>query len=141
MKKIINGKVYDTEKAQLIAEAHRPDHIEYATGKGLQQWLYQKKTGEYFLHADGATSDLANILDEYRPGKNIYPLTYEQAQKWSERELTAEKWEEIFGDPEDDDTTIRTTISLTASQTETIKQNAAKAGMTVSAYIAMRCAE
>ena len=141
MKKIINGKVYDTNKAQLIAEAHHPDRIEYATGKGLQQWLYQKKTGEYFLHADGATSDLANILDEYRPGKRVYPLTYEQAQRWAERELTAEQWEEIFGDPEDDDTQVSVNLSMTAKAANTLKQNAAKAGMTVSAYIVMRCAE
>ena len=143
MKKIINGKVYDTSKAKLIAEAHHPDCIEYATGKGLQQWLYQKKNGEFFVHADGAAIELQNVLPsgEYRPGKSIYPLTYEQAQRWAERELSADQWESIFGDPEDDDTQVSVNLSMTAKEANTLKQDAAKAGMTVSAYIVMRCTE
>ena len=143
MKKVINGKVYDTSKAKLIAEAHHPDCIEYATGKGLQQWLYQKKSGEFFVHADGAAIELQNVLPsgEYRPGKSIYPLTYQQAQRWAERELTAEQWESIFGDPEDDDTQVSVNLSMTAKAANTLKQNAARAGMTVSAYIVMKCAE
>ena len=143
MKKVINGKVYDTGKAKLIAEAHHPDCIEYATGKGLQQYLYQKKNGEFFLHADGAAIELQNVLQsgEYRPGKSIYPMTYEQAQRWAERELSADQWENIFGDPEDDDTQVSVNLSMTAKEANTLKRDAAKAGMTVSAYIVMRCTE
>ena len=143
MKKIINGRVYDTGKAKLIAEAHHLDCIEYSTGKRLQQWLYQKKNGEFFVHADGAAIELQNVLPsgEYRPGKGIYPLTYEQAQKWAERELTAKQWESIFGDPEDDDTQVSVNLSMTAKAANKLKQDAAKAGMTVSAYIVHRCAE
>lgn len=141
MKKIINGKVYNTEKAHLIAEAHH-DNIKDADGKSLKQWLYRKKTGELFVHAEGAAIELQNIFQHgYKPNAGIYPLTYEQAQKWAERELTAEQWESIFGDPEDDDTQVSVNLSMTAKKANKLKQNAAKAGMTVSAYITMMCAE
>lgn len=141
MKKVINGKVYDTTKAQLIAEAHH-DSIKDADGKSLKQWFYRKKTGEFFVQAEGAAIELENIFQhDYKPNAGIYPLTYEQAQRWAERELTAERWEEIFGDPEDDETQVSVNISMTAKAANTLKQNAAKAGMTVSAYIVHRCAE
>lgn len=141
MKKIINGKVYDTEKAQLVAEAHH-DSIKDADGKSLKQWLFRKKTGELFVQVEGSALELQNIFQSgYRPNAGIYPLTYEQAQRWAERELTAEQWESIFGDPEDDDTQVSVNLSMTAKEAAVLKQNAAKAGMTVSAYIVARCAE
>lgn len=141
MKKVINGKVYDTTKAQLITEAHH-DNIKDADGKSLKQWFYRKKTGEFFVQAEGAAIVLENIFQhDYKPNDGIYPLTYEQAQRWAERELTAERWEEIFGDPEDDETQVSVNISMTAKAANTLKQNAAKAGMTVSAYIVHRCTE
>lgn len=141
MKKIINGKVYDTEKAQLIAESHH-DNIKDADGKSLKQWFYRKKTGEFFVHAEGSVIELQNIFqDGYKPNAGIYPLTYEQAQKWAERELSADQWESIFGDPEDDDTQVSVNLSMTAKKANILRQNAAQAGMTVSAYIVHRCAE
>jgi len=141
MKKVINSKVYDTEKAQLIAEAHH-DNVYDSDGNSLKQWLYQKKTGEYFVYAVGAAIELQNIFQHgYKPNAGIYPLTYEQAQRWAERELTADQWESVFGDPEDDDTQVSVNLSMTAKAANTLKQNAAKAGMTVSAYIVMRCTE
>lgn len=141
MKKIINGKVYNTEKAKLIAEAHH-DNIKDADGKSLKQWMYQKKTGEYFIYAIGAAIELQNIFQHgYKPNAGIYPLTYDQAQKWAERELSADQWESIFGDPEDDDTQVAVNLSVTAKQANALKQSAAKAGLTVSAYILMKCAK
>lgn len=141
MKKVINGKVYDTEKAQFIADAHH-DNIKDADGKSLKQWLYKKKTGEFFVQAEGVAIELQNIFQHgYRPNAIIYPLTYEQAQRWAERELTAEQWESIFGDPEDDDSRVSLNLSMSAAEAEIIKKAAAQAGMTVSAYIVMRCAE
>lgn len=140
MKKVINGKVYNTEKAKLIAEAHH-DNIKDADGKSLKQWMYQKKTGEYFIYAIGAAIELQNIFQHgYKPNAGIYPLTYDQAQKWAERELSADQWESIFGDPEDDDTQVAVNLSMTTKQANELKQSAAKAGLTVSAYILTKCA-
>lgn len=141
MKKIISGKVYDTEKAQLIAEVHH-DNINDADGKSLKQWFYRKKTGEFFVHVEGTALELQNIFQYgYKPNAGIYTLTYEQAQQWAEKELTAEQWEEIFGDPEDDDTNVAVNLSMTSKEANILKQNAAKSGMTVSSYIVMKCTE
>jgi hypothetical protein len=141
MKKVINGKVYDTDKAKLIAEAHH-DNIKDADGKSLKQWLYRKKTGEFFVHVDGAALELQNIFQHgYKPNAGIYPLTYEKAQRWAERELTADQWENIFGDPEDDETKVAVNLSMTSKEANILKQNAAKADMTVSSYIVMKCTE
>jgi hypothetical protein len=141
MKKVINGKVYDTDKAKLIAEAHH-DNIKDADGKSLKQWLYRKKTGEFFVYVDGAALELQNIFQHgYKPNAGIYPLTYEQAQRWAERELTADQWENIFGDPEDDETKVAVNLSMTSKEANILKQNAAKADMTVSSYIVMKCTE
>lgn len=59
MKKIINGKQYDTSTARKIATAENGS-------------LYEKKTGEYFIHLEDNTIGL-NI---------IHPITEDQAKKW-----------------------------------------------------------
>lgn len=141
MKRVIKGKVYDTDKAQLIAEAHH-DNIKGAGGKSLKQWFYRKKTGEFFVQVEGAAIELQNIFQNgYKPNAGIYPLTYEQAQRWAEKELTAEQLETIFGDPEDDETKVAVNLSMTAKESEIIKRSAAQAGMSVSSYIVMKCTE
>ena len=96
MKKIIKGRVYDTEKATFVARADHENIID-AAGNTCKQALYRKKTGEFFVHLEGTSTTLHNIFQhDYRQGRGIYPLTYEQAAKWAESELTAEKWEVIF---------------------------------------------
>lgn len=141
MKRIINGKVYDTDKAELIATADH-ENIKHGYTKDAPhetQSLYRKKTGEFFLYAPNGSTQMQNIRQhEYKHSGGFFPLTYEETKIWAERELTAEKWEEIFGDPEDNGT-IRTTISTTTAEMEIIKRNAAQAGMTVSAYIVSKC--
>lgn len=142
MKKIINGKVYDTEKAELIATADH-ENIKFGYAKDAPhetQSLYRKKTGEFFLYAPNGSTQMHNIRQhEYRSYGGFFPLSYEEAKIWAERELTAEKWEEIFGDPEDDNSTVQTVITMPAVKLAKIKQEAAKAGMTVSAYIVSKC--
>lgn len=60
MVKTINGKQYNTKTARKIATAD-------------EGTLYEKKTGEYFLHL---------TLDDI--GLNIiHPLTKKQAEKWA----------------------------------------------------------
>lgn len=88
MRKVINGKVYDTEKAELIVESG-----------GLK--LFKKRTGEYFAHADSENKALSSILPMYRPGRSIYPLTREQARSWGDIALTAEQVRSIFEEPTD----------------------------------------
>ena len=130
MKKIINCKVYDTEKAAFIARADH-DNIIDATGNACKQALYRKKTGEFFVHLESGTSiTLHNIVQhDYRQGCGIYPLTYEQAAKWAENELPADKWTEIFGDPEESGEAVTLGLNVSAAAAAKLKREAAKNGI------------
>lgn len=135
MKKIINGKVYDTDKAAFIARADH-DNIKDATGATCKQALYRKKTGEFFVHLEGTSITLHNIFQhDYRQGRGIYPLTYDQAAKWAEDELTAEKWEDIFGDPEDDAEDVLLGIQVSAAAAAKLKREATRQCTTQSALL------
>jgi len=50
MKKIINGKRYDTETAQLIGSASYSNRTDF---RFWSEELYRKKTGEFFLYGEG----------------------------------------------------------------------------------------
>ena len=84
MRKIINGKAYDTDTADMIAEWQScGDPIRWET-------LYRKKTGEFFLL----------INDPYRTGVRISPISEFEANMWVE-DCANEKYEEIFGTQEE----------------------------------------
>lgn len=74
-------------------------------------------------------------------GEQIIPLTYQEAQEWAEKHLTGDEYEKIFGDVSEDDSRVSLNLSMTTAEAEIIKRNAAQEGMTVSAYIVMRCTE
>ena len=144
MKRVINGKVYDTDKAELIATVDHKN-IKYGFSNDAPhetQSFYRKKTGEFFVYAPHGSLMARNIFqhdyDRYASG-GFFPLTYQQAQKWAEHELSAEKWEEIFGDPEDDNSRVSLNLSMSAAEADTIKKAAAQAGISVSAYIVEKC--
>lgn len=128
MKKIIKNKVYDTNTAILIARADH-ENIKDTYGATCKQALYRKKTGELFVHLESGTSlTLHSVLqNDYRQGRGIYPLTYDQAKKWAENELNADVWEHIFGDPEDDEDTLLG-IRVSAAAAAKLKRIAAETG-------------
>lgn len=102
MKRIINGKLYNTETAKEMgiyySDYARNDFDYY------EETLYKKKTGEFFLYGFG------NAASKYAKsafgggqcgGENIKPLTEEQAKKWTENHLEADEYIEIFGEVEE----------------------------------------
>lgn len=97
MKKIINGKRYDTETAQLIGSAS------YSNRSDFRFWseeLYRKKTGEFFLYGEGGpASKYGRKIEQntWAGGEQIIPLTLKEAQEWGEKYLDADEYEEVFG--------------------------------------------
>ena len=90
MKKIINGKRYDTETAEFIGSVH-PGQLEY-----WREELYRKRNGEFFLYVIGGPSS------KYGSGNaEIRPLSIKEAQEWTEKHLSADRYEEIFGKVEE----------------------------------------
>lgn len=97
MKKIINGKRYDTDTARLIGSTG------YSYAGNSAYWLeelYLKKTGEFFLYGEGGSrSKYARRTgqNECSGGWEIRPLSPEEARKWAEEHLNADKYERVFG--------------------------------------------
>lgn len=102
MKKIINGKMYNTETAKALGTAYGN-----APANSYEYWeetLFQKKNGEYFLHGHGGpASQYAKCIDmnTWSGGDKFTPLTEMEAMKWAEKYLSAEEYCDIFGEPEE----------------------------------------
>ena len=136
MKKIINGKVYNTSTAERVggwSNNHATSDFGYCS-----EDLYRKRTGEFFLFGQGsAGSRYAKSCgnNEWSGGEKIIPMSYQSAQKWAEDKLNAEQYEAIFGAVPEDDSRVTITLSLSASSVERAKRAAAQAGISLSSYI------
>ena len=136
MKKIINGKVYDTNTATKVGEwddGKWDDRLHHC-----MEDLYRKRTGEFFLHGSGGASTKYAVPtggSNWSSGENIFPLTYEAAQKWAEEHLDGDKYEAIFGEVVEDDTKTLISLYLPNSKVEQYKRNAAKEGLSFTAYL------
>lgn len=118
MKKIINGKRYNTDTAVLIGSTGHgyPGDLEYWTEE-----LYRKKTGEFFLYGEGGPmSKYSRRIgnNEWSGGEEINPISPRDAQEWAEKYLDADEYEQVFEKIEEDKTQISTWIS------NTLKNNA-----------------
>lgn len=136
MKKVISGKVYDTETAKRVGE-YEPNPYR-SDFNWFCETLYQKKTGEFFLHGDGnANSKYSRSCgqNEWCGDEKIIPMAYDQAQKWAEEHLTGDEYIAIFGEPEEDEEKAQIHINLSKGAISKLKQASQKNGLTVSAYI------
>lgn len=101
MKKIINGKKYDTETAKELGywnNGYPSNDFNYC-----EETLYLKKTGEYFLHGEGGalTQYSEKTWSGNTSGENITLLTEKKAKEWAEMHLTVDEYESIFGEVEE----------------------------------------
>lgn len=141
MKKIINGKLYDTDTAREIASN---DH-----GDGPRDFhyyaeaLYKKRTGEYFLHGEGGPmSRYAESIgqNQWRGGERIEPMSYENAKTWAEENMDADDYMAEFGQVSEGIENGRATlsVSLDAVMAEKIRREAQEKGISISALIASK---
>ena len=136
MKKIINGKVYDTEKAKELAKWSNGGS--WRDFRHLEETLYRKKTGEFFLFGEGGpmTQYAEQVeLNGWSGGSRIMPMTYAEATKWAEEHLDGDDYEAIFGEVVEDESKVSVTYRLSASTVETVKRRAAEAGIGISEFI------
>lgn len=112
MKKIISGKVYDTSTAKRVGYD--------GGGDGFTWWhedLYQKRTGEFFLHGQGGPMTKYAVHVEqnnWSGGARIAPLDINAARQWAEEHLDADDYEAIFGLPDEDAEPIMISAQLPA---------------------------
>ena len=137
MKKIINGKSYDTVTARKITgcEHGTPGDFAYC-----EEELYCKRTGEYFLAGSGGPMSKysrSSGQNSWSGGSGIIPLTLAMAREWAEREMSAEAYEREFG-PVTEDDTVRLNVSMPADVADLIRKTAQAEGISVSECIARR---
>lgn len=98
MKRIINGKKYDTETATPVC------HYSYSnTGdfRHVRKTLYRKKNGEFFIHGRGGpASEFAEQIEQntWCGGERIIAITDDMAREFAEKYATVDQYEEVFGE-------------------------------------------
>lgn len=134
MKKIIKGKLYDTDKARRLGGDEG--------GEGFSHWceeLYQKRTGEFFLYGQGgAMTKYAQALSDnsWSGGEKIIPLTFETARQWAEEHLSADAYAREFGVPEEGEDVVALNIQIDAGLMVRIRARAAEDGKSLTATVA-----
>lgn len=112
MKRIINGKRYDTDTARSMgADNYRGSVTDF---QWWREELFRKQTGEFFLYGEGgpSTKYAKSVgLNEWTGGERIMPLSYEEARQWAEKHLDAEEYESIFDVAEETKATVGFSLS------------------------------
>lgn len=135
MKKIIRGKVYDTDTAREVgswsSDHYANDFAWYA------ETLYQKKTGEYFLHGEGnaASPYRQRCYDMWAAGDQLVPFGYDEARKWAEEHLEADEYIAEFGEPSEDEGTYAVRVDLSAAAKAKLDEMRSRDGITLAQAI------
>lgn len=137
MKKIINGKLYDTDTAKVVGS------WENAGGwndfNHLGETLYRKRTGEYFLFGEGGAATkyaVSTGQNSWKGGSKIIPLSMESAREWAEEHMDADDYAELFGMPDEGgEEKVTLCVQLPAALDAKIRANAAQAGKSLTAYL------
>ncbi len=84
MKRVIRGKMYNTETATCHA-----GYEVFRNRKTFGEALYSKRNGEFFL--------FKYVWGSREALDTIYPLTDEEAKAWCEEKALCEVYMELFG--------------------------------------------
>ncbi len=99
MRKIINGRRYDTDKCELIGEYSysNPGDFNY-----MAEGLYvTPKSGQYFIAGEGgANTKFSQTVSQntWSGGELIQPLSKDDAFAWAQRHLQPDEVEKHFSD-------------------------------------------
>ena len=136
MKKIINGRRYDTDSAKALAEASYSNRSDF---NFWEETLYRKSTGEFFLYGEGGpASRYATAVGQnsWSGGSRIMPMSTQEARSWAEKNLSGDEYEKIFGSVEEDTSKKVVTFSLPQDVIEKVKREASSQNITLSEYVA-----
>ena len=133
MKKIISGKSYDTNTAQKVG--FWSNGRTYSDFSWVEETLYRKRTGEYFLFGEGGpmTQYSESCGDNsWASGSSIIPLSYKKATAWAEKHLNGDEYEAIFGAVVEDDSKRTVAYSLTVGAIEKLRRMSEEQGRSAS---------
>lgn len=103
MRKIINGRVYNTATSKMIGEWWNGYHG--SDFRCCYETLYKNTKGAYFIHGEGGpmTKYAKSYGNEITGSEEIIPMSYEEARDWAERNLRPDEYEAEFGEIEEAD--------------------------------------
>ncbi len=98
MKKVIDGKMYDTETAEKVASwdnGYSESDFHYCSYK-----LYRSKKGSWFLYGEGGAMSVyaATCGSNTHGGNGIEVLTSGEALEWLSKHGFADEAEQYFAD-------------------------------------------
>ena len=128
MNKIISGKRYNTETAELIDSYSKfSGSFEY-----IHEELYRKRTGEFFLYGKGGPrSKYAERVEQntWQGGEDITPLNEDEAKAWLEEHSDAEHYEQCFEVIDETPSVLR--VDLAPSEMARLRQAALRDGRSI----------
>lgn len=131
MIKIIAGKSYNTKTAEKLE--HWENEFGYGDNHFMSEELYRKKSGEFFLVCEGGSYTKYGC--GYGMGLYVYPMTFEEAQKWAAAHCSGYEYVEIFGEPSEDGGYITTGLTLPEVVLAKAQEASAAAGIEFSEYV------
>lgn len=134
MKKIINGKKYNTETATMLGSW---DNGIYGDLDSVSETLYRKKNGEYFVHGEGGprTQYCEVIGNTWYNGEAIIPMDYKTAREWAEEHLSVEEYEAAFGEVDESDETVTITVRIPAATKAALEREQSRTGKTTQTIV------
>lgn len=126
MKKVINGKLCNTETAKLIGE--------YGENQSSSlDWIYERlfrtKSGVYFIAGEGGSRSVYGEqidCNSWSSGENIHILSEQAAREWAENHLTADEYIAEFELQPEDKTAV--TVYLETSVIEELDRIKSETG-------------
>jgi len=115
MRKVINGRTYNTETSKKIGSW---DNGVYGNDlRSCEEDLYKNTKGAYFLVGEGGPLSKYSVShgNSTSGRRELIPMTVTEAQEWSEERLMVEEYEAEFGVQEEasSDLTTRERVGLT----------------------------
>lgn len=115
MKKIINGRTYNTATSRKIGEwDNRYGKRDF---RNCEETLYKNTKGAYFLIGEGGPMSKYTVSHGNTTSgtKVLIPLSAEKAREWAEKKLEVAEYEKEFGEQEEaeSDLTTRERVNLT----------------------------
>jgi HicB family len=136
MKRIIEGRTYNTETATEVASWSGFTDPEAMRAPESGAVLYQTRHGAYFLVS------FNEALEPWEDGyEKLTPLDPEQAQRWAEKHCSTEEVERLFGEqPEAGDAEAKLTLRMPEALRRRLVLLAESRKQSLNAWI-VRCLE
>ena len=139
MKFTVNRRLYDTEKADKLAEVQKSFGT-YGVNPD-EDWtesLYRKNNGEFFMLGEGGkNSPFADYSSKTRQAGSRIEVwrvdNYNSAKLWVHDNIP-EMMEELFNPKEDNDISV-TTVTISAKAKRNLKRYSKETGLSVSEII------